>query len=76
MTSHCTVSYAVLMTTKGTTGRVVRIDNETWADYEKACAEKGVKRATDIRMYVLREVASWRRKQQRDVSSAENIAKS
>ena len=62
MPSHCTVSYAVLMTTKGLPGRVIRIDDETWADYEKACAEKGVARATDIRMYVLREVAAWRRR--------------
>jgi len=51
------------MTTKGQPGRVVRIDDETWADYEKACAEKGVARATDIRMYVVREVAAWRRRQ-------------
>jgi len=49
------------MTTKGQPGRVVRIDDETWADYEKACDEKGVARATDIRMYVLREVAAWRK---------------
>ena len=40
---------------------MVRIDDETWADYEKACDEKGVARATDIRMYVLREVAAWRK---------------
>jgi hypothetical protein len=61
VTSQCTVGYAVDMTTKGQPGRVVRIDDETWADYEKACDEKGVARATDIRMYVLREVAAWRK---------------
>jgi hypothetical protein len=75
VTAYWTVSYAVLMTTKGTTGRVVRIDDETWADYEKACAEKGVARATDIRMYVVREVAAWRRRQ-RDINAAKNIAES
>lgn len=63
------------MTTKGTTGRVVRIDDEVWADYEKACDEKGVKRATDIRMYVMREVAAWRRRQ-RDIAAAKNVAES
>lgn len=63
------------MTTKGQPGRVVRIDDDTWADYEKACAEKGVARATDIRMYVLREVNAWR-KRQRDVAAAKNIAES
>jgi len=61
VTIHDTVSYAVGMTTKGQPGRVVRIDDETWADYEKVCDEKGIARATDIRMYVLREVAAWRK---------------
>jgi hypothetical protein len=75
VTSQRTVSYAVDMTTKGTTGRVVRIDDEVWADYEKACKEKGVARATDIRMYVVREVAAWR-KRQRDVNAARTIAES
>lgn len=69
------VRYAVGMTTKGQPGRVIRIDDETWADYEKLCKEKGVARATDIRMYVVREVAAWRRRQ-RDVSAARNVAES
>ena len=51
------------MTTKGLPGRVVRIDDETWADYEKACQEKGLARAADIRVYVKREVAAWRKRQ-------------
>lgn len=63
------------MKTKGQPGRVIRIDDETWADYEKACGEKGVARATDIRMYVKREVAAWRRRQ-RDAGAAKNIAES
>lgn len=48
------------MTTKGQPGRVVRIDDETWADFGKLCEEKGIARATDIRMYVVREVLAWR----------------
>lgn len=63
------------MTTKGLPGRVVRIDDETWADYEKACQEKGLARAADIRVYVKREVAAWR-KRQRDIGAAENVANS
>lgn len=63
------------MTTKGTTGRVVRIDDDIWADYEKVCDEKGLARATDIRMYVVREVTAWRRRQ-RDVNASKNIAES
>jgi hypothetical protein len=49
------------MTTKGQPGRVVRIDDETWADYGQLCEEKGIARAADIRMYVVREVAAWRK---------------
>jgi hypothetical protein len=60
------------MTTKGLPGRVVRIDDETWADYEKACQEKGIARAADIRMHVKREVAAWR-KRQRDINAAQNV---
>jgi hypothetical protein len=75
VTSHWTVSYSVVMTTKGQPGRVIRIDDETWADYGKLCEEKGIARAADIRMYVKREVAAWRR-QQRDAAAAKNIAES
>lgn len=75
MTSTLPVSYAVDMTTKGQPGRVIRIDDETWADYEKLCKEKGVARATDIRMYVVREVTAWRRRQ-RDINAAKNISES
>ena len=75
MTSTPTVSYAVDMTTKGLPGRVIRIDDETWSDYEKVCEEKGLARAADIRVYVKREVAAWR-KRQRDAGAARNIADS
>jgi hypothetical protein len=49
------------MTTKGQPGRVIRIDDETWADYGQLCEEKGIARAADIRMYVVREVTAWRK---------------
>lgn len=69
MTSQCTVSYAVAMTTKGTPGRVVRVEDELWADYGELCAEKGISRAGDVRMYITREVAAWRRKQKTERAS-------
>lgn len=53
------------MTTKGQPGRVVRIDDETWADYGRLCEEKGIARAADMRMYVVREVNAWRKEQAR-----------
>ncbi|MBX9392231.1 hypothetical protein K4749_01120 [Streptomyces sp. TRM72054] len=58
------------MTTKGLPGRVIRIDDETWADYEKVCDEKGLARAADIRMYVKREVAAWRRRQRAEAGES------
>ena len=75
VTGHGPVSYPERMTTKGQPGRVIRIDDETWAAYEEVCAEKGVARATDIRMYVKREVAAFRRRQ-RDEAAARRIAES
>jgi len=60
---YCTVSYAVHMTTKGTTGRVVRVDKETWDAYGEACAAKGLSRAADLRVYINREIAAYKRRQ-------------
>lgn len=57
------VSYAVGMTTKGTPGRVIRIDNETWAAYTEACKEMGTTRADDLRRHIHRQIAAWRRRQ-------------
>ena len=71
----CPVSYAVLMTTKGTPGRVIRVDNETWAAYEKACSDMGTTRADDLRRHIHRQIAAWRRRQ-RDVNAAKRIAES
>ncbi len=60
MPIYCTVSYAVDMTTKGTPGRVVRIDDETWAAYGELCAEEGTSRADDLRRHAHARVAAWR----------------
>lgn len=43
--------------------RVVRISTEDWTAYEQACADKGISRSDDLRMYVKREVAAWHRRQ-------------
>ena len=58
------------MTTKGTPGRMVRIEDDVWADYEKVCKEKGLARAADIRTYVVREVNAWRRRQRAEVGES------
>jgi hypothetical protein len=87
VSSHQTVSYAVLMTTKGTPGRMVRIDDATWAEYGELCAAEGTSRADDMRRHVHSRVTAHRQKlakqaaiQRRidaldaDARAAENIA--
>ncbi len=63
------------MTTKGTPGRMVRIEDDVWADYEQVCKEKGLARAADIRMYVVREVTAWRKAQARQSAIQRRIDK-
>ncbi|MFE1205685.1 hypothetical protein ACFW5V_28775 [Streptomyces sp. NPDC058762] len=63
------------MASNPTPQRVIRVDDETWNAYGQLCEEKGVARSADLRMYIKREVAEWRR-QQRDVNAARNIAES
>lgn len=75
MPVQCTVRYAVDMTTKGTPGRVIRVDDETWAAYGQACEAKGLARAADLRVYINREIAKFR-KEQRDIGAAKNISES
>lgn len=76
MYRECTYSrYAVVMASNETPQRVIRVDKETWDAYGELCAEKGVARSADLRMYIKREVAEWRR-QQRDVQAARTIAES
>ena len=56
------------MASNPTPQRVIRVDDETWTAYGQLCEEKGVARSADLRMYIKREVAEWRR-QQRDAES-------
>ncbi|NUQ98064.1 MAG: hypothetical protein HOY79_16460 [Streptomyces sp.] len=51
------------MTSKGTPGRMVRIDDETWAAYGELCAEEGTSRADDLRRHAYARVNAWRKKQ-------------
>lgn len=63
MYGHAPVGYAEHMTTKGTPGRVVRIDDETWAEYGELCAAEGGSRADDMRRHVYARVNAWRKSQ-------------
>ncbi|MFF4090355.1 hypothetical protein ACFYY9_26265 [Streptomyces nigra] len=51
------------MTTKGTPGRMVRIEDQVWAEYGQLCEEEGTSRADDIRRHVHARVQAWRKKQ-------------
>ncbi|WP_158838984.1 hypothetical protein [Streptomyces sp. NRRL S-1022] len=51
------------MTTKGTPGRMVRIDDEVWGAYGELCEAEGTSRADDIRRHVHSRVAAWRKRQ-------------
>lgn len=55
--------------------RVVRVSEDDWSAYQQACDAKGISRSDDLRMYIKREVAKWR-KEQRDIAAAQNIAES
>ncbi|MGW9058865.1 hypothetical protein [Streptomyces sp. NPDC055733] len=51
------------MTTKGTPGRMVRIDDATWAAYGELCEAEGTSRADDLRRHAHARVNAWRKKQ-------------
>lgn len=54
------------MTVKGTPGRMVRVDKETWDAYEEACNDLGTTRADDLRRHIHRQIAAHRRRQRSD----------
>ncbi|MFJ7269368.1 hypothetical protein ACIQV3_22450 [Streptomyces sp. NPDC099050] len=58
------------MTTKGTPGRMVRIDDEMWAAYGELCTEEGTSRADDIRRHVHARVKAWRTAQRKAAASS------
>ncbi|WP_181785372.1 hypothetical protein [Streptomyces phytophilus] len=54
------------MTTKGTPGRMIRVDDETWDAFGEVCDAKGLSRAADLRVYIKKEIAAHKRRQKRD----------
>jgi hypothetical protein len=61
------------MTTKGTPGRVIRVDEETWAAYGRACDDRGISRANDLRMHMHREIKAYEAAQ-RKIAAEERAA--
>lgn len=62
------------MTTKGTKGRVVRIDEETWVAYGELCAAEGTSRADDLRRHAHARVTAWRQKEAKQEAIRRRIA--
>lgn len=54
--------------------RVFRLDSETWEAFGEACADKGISRSDDLRLYIKGQVAAYK-KRQRDEAAATNIAR-
>ncbi|MFD8200022.1 hypothetical protein [Streptomyces sp. NPDC059701] len=50
------------MTTRGTPGRMVRIEDDVWIAYGQLCEQEGTSRADDIRRHVHSRVNAWRAK--------------
>lgn len=52
-----------------TPNRVIRVDDELWTDYGRACEDEGTVRAEDMRAHMQRKVRAWKRRrntEQRD----------
>lgn len=45
-----------------TPNRVVRVEDELWADYGGACEAEGTTRADDLRAHMTRKVRTWKRR--------------
>jgi hypothetical protein len=56
---QCTLSYPVDMTTRGTPGRMIRIEDEMWELYGQLCAEEGTTRTDELRRHVHSRVRAY-----------------
>ncbi|MET7795732.1 hypothetical protein [Streptomyces decoyicus] len=63
------------MTTRGKPGRVVRIDDETWAAYGELCEAEGTSRADDMRRHVFARINAWREAQAKQAAVLRRAAK-
>ncbi|WP_146159625.1 hypothetical protein [Allonocardiopsis opalescens] len=45
-----------------TPNRVIRVDDDLWEDYGRACDDDGVIRSDDLRAHMRRKVRAWKRK--------------
>lgn len=45
-----------------TPNRVIRVDDELWTDYGRACEDEGTIRSDDLRAHMQRKVRAWKRR--------------
>jgi hypothetical protein len=53
---------------------VVRMDDETWAEYGLACEALGISRSDDLRMRAKERIAEWKRNQRREAAAIAKAA--
>lgn len=46
-----------------TPNRVIRVDEDLWADYGRACEDEGTIRSEDLRAHMVKKVRAWKRRQ-------------
>jgi len=53
------------MATRGTPQRVVRVDEETWTAYGRACEDMGTTRADDLRRHMRQQIKAFEAEQRK-----------
>jgi hypothetical protein len=51
------------MATRGTPQRVVRVDDETWAAFGRACKDKQTTRADELRRFMRQQIKDFEAEQ-------------
>lgn len=57
--------YAWFMATRGTPQRVVRVDEETWAAFGRACEDKKTTRADELRRFMRQQIKTFEAEQRK-----------
>lgn len=58
------------MTARGTPGRMIRVDDQTWAAYKEACDDLGTTRTDDLRRHIHRQIAAHRRRKRAEAAES------
>ena len=67
-TDRICTGYGDAMATRAdgkTPNRVIRIDDETWAEYARVCEARGISRSDAVRLNIKREIAEFQEQERR-----------